>query len=422
MIQEVPVKQWFSGAGSKPLELIAGLSIFATAAAGGAVAHVASISFAVLFITSLVAVRSWPSSWQQLTLEERLVLLGFGLYFFSAVISYLNVSNEYEYIKHLGKYAYFLFVIPIYLLLSRAELNLLPYLVAGAIASGVVYLGTALLSVMANPAVPAKGAYHHITFGDMAMLNALFMSTLLVTMDAGKVVRESKVLKITLSISIFGLLYTSLLSQARGAWLALPACLFLLLSVAVWYGKVRIRTIFIALIAFAALIAVTPAKDIVFSRMQSVTHEIELFQSGVDRSSSIGDRFAMWHIAINVWKEYPVVGSGPGDFEGELVSTQARGMYKAVMLHSSVHNIFLQALATTGIIGLVILCLALFIMPFRLFFKASESVISVAGLSGMVVLAAFAVFGLTESWILRSPPVSIFLLYFVTLATTAAKE
>lgn len=51
-----------------------------------------------------------------------------------------------------------------------------------------------------------------------------------------------------------------------------------------------------------------------------------------------------------------------------------------------------------------------------------ESGINVAALSGIIVLDAFAVFGLTESWILRSPPVSIFLLYFVTLATTASNK
>ncbi|MCK5396186.1 MAG: O-antigen ligase family protein [Gammaproteobacteria bacterium] len=422
MIKGSGVKQWCSEVCSRPLELIIGLSVLSAIAAGGAVAHVASTSFAVLFIASLVYLRSFPSSWHQLTREEHLLLIGFALYFFSAVISFFNVNDEQEYVKHLGKYANFLFIIPIYLLLSRAKLNLLPYLIAGTIISGAVYLGTALLSVAENSIVPAKGAYHHITFGDMAMLNALFMLTLLVTIDAGKVVKSSVVVKIILSVSILCLLYASVLSQARGAWLALPACLFLLLSLAAWYGKIKTRTILIALTLLAAVIVVTPAKDIVSSRIQSVTHEIELFQSGVDISSSIGDRFAMWHIAVNVWKEQPIIGSGPGDFEGELLSSQERGMYVAVLPHSSVHNIFLQALATTGTIGFVILCLALFILPFRLFYKASAGGIDVVSLSGMVVLVAFAVFGLTESWILRSPPSMIFLLYFVTLATTASQK
>jgi hypothetical protein len=46
----------------------------------------------------------------------------------------------------------------------------------------------------------------------------------------------------------------------------------------------------------------------------------------------------------------------------------------------------------------------------------------VASVSGMVMLTSFAVFGLAESWILRSPAISVYLLYFVTLATVIFQE
>jgi O-antigen ligase len=422
IMQGLFLQQWFPEARAKPLELITGLSIFSTAAAGGAIAHVASTSFMILFIASIVNIRSWPSAWRNLSSAERVALVSLGLYFFSAVIAYYNVIDQYEYIKHLGKYANFLYVIPIYLLISKAKINLLPYLIAGAIASGPIYLGAALLSIAGNPDVPAKGAYHHITFGDMAMLSAMLMLSLLITMDAGKIIRKNKSLKIMMAVSILCLLYASILSHARGAWLALPACLFVLLSVAVWYKKIRLRTIFIAFIVLTALIVITPVKEILSERVQSAVHEIELFQNGAELSTSIGNRLAMWHIALNVWKEYPIVGTGPGDFEVELLATQARGMYTAIERHSSVHNIFLQALATTGTIGFVLLILALFIVPFRLYIKVGEGGLNVAGLSGIVALVAFAVFGLTESWVLRSPPSTVYLLYFVVLSTAAFQE
>jgi len=60
-------------------------------------------------------------------------------------------------------------------------------------------------------------------------------------------------------------------------------------------------------------------------------------------------------------------------------------------------------------------------MPFRLFYNICRENLNAASVSGIVVLIAFAVFGLTESWILRSAPLSIYLLYFVTLATSAMK-
>ncbi len=407
MTRGISIQQWWSGKCSKPLELIVGLFIFAIAAGGGAIEHVSSTSMAALFLVSLVYLRSWPSLWRQITADERLILLGFCLYFFSAILAYYNVNDEHEYIKILDRYARFLFIVPVYLLLSKADLKLFPYLLAGAIVSGPLYLGTAFMSLAENPDLNAKGAYHHITFGDIAMLSAMFLVTVLAVMKTGRI------MKMVLVASIICLLYASLLSQARGAWLALPFCLLLLLPVAVRRGKVQMRTIVITLCILAAVVAVSPAKDIVSSRVQKAVHEIELFQSGENFGSSVGSRLAMWHVAINVWKEYPVLGTGPGDYDQEFEASQAKGLYKNNVVYSSAHNIFFQALATTGTVGFVLLCLALFVFPFRLFYKTSQETLNVASVSGMVGIMAFAVFGLTESWMYRAPVVSVYLLYIL---------
>lgn len=415
MIQGTSIQQWWSGKCSKPLELIVGLFIFAIAAGGGAIEHVSSTSMAVLFLVSFVYLRSWPSLWRQITADERLILLGFCLYFFSAILAYYNVNDEHEFIKVLDRYARFLFIVPVYLLLSKADLKLFPYLLAGAIVSGPLYLGTAFVSLAENPDLNAKGAYHHITFGDTAMLSALFLITVLAVMKTGKI------MKMVLVASIICLLYASLLSQARGAWLALPFCLILLLPIAIRSGLLRMRMVVITFCILAVVFALSPAKDIVSSRIEEAVYEIESFQSEENFESSVGARFAMWHIAISVWKEYPIIGTGPGDYGLEFEASQAKGLYKNNILHSSAHNVFFQALATTGTLGFVILCLSLFILPFRFFYKTNRETLNVASASGMVGIMAFAVFGLTESWTYRAPVVSVYLLYFVTLATAAAK-
>lgn len=416
MFTKMHVKQWYSGVLTRPLELIVGLSIFTTVAAGGVVRHAASTAFSVLLVISFFYVRSWPETWRQLTSAERLVLIGFGLYFISALLSYYNVSDEHEYINHLGKYARFLVIVPIYLLLSRANLKLFPYLLAGAIIAGPLYFGAALLSITERPGFPAQGYYHHITFGDTAMLAGLFLTTVLMIM------KMSRVMKIVLLVSITCLLYSSVLSQARGAWLALPVCLFLLLVFAVRHSKINVRALVIALVIFGALLVMSPANEIISNRVQKAVNEIESFQNDNAYRSSVGSRLSMWHIAINTWYKHPLIGTGPGDFDLEMRAAKAEGLYLHNFEHSSTHNIFFQALATTGTVGLVVLCFALFILPFRFFYKSERSSDNVASYSGMVVLTAFAVFGLTESWTLRSPAVSVYLLYFVTLATTVSRK
>jgi len=409
------IKEWYLDVYSRPLELVIGLAIFATASGGGAVMHVASTSLVILLIIAFAYVRSWSMLYHQLSSTERLVILCFSLYFLSALLSYYNVNDEYEYFKHIERYFRFVLIIPIYLLLSKTDLKLFRYLLAGALVSGPLYLSIAYLSLADDAGINAKGGYHHIIFGNMAMLNSLFMATVLVF------AKISKKMKMALVISIICLLYASILSQSRGAWLALPFCLLFLLPFAVYHGKVKMHTIVIMFIILSGLLVASPAKNILIDRVKLAVHEVEVFQAEGDSGTSVGARLAMWNIAMDSWKKAPVVGVGPGGFSLEIKESQEQGLYKKLPLFSSTHNIFFQALVTTGTIGFVILCLALFIMPFRLFYNICRENLNATSVSGMVVLIAFAIFGLTESWTLRSAPISIYLLYFVTLATSAMK-
>ena len=424
MFQGVSIKQRLSrttanvvdSVTKKPYELIFGLCVFVVAASGGALNHAASASLAIVVLAGLFYIRNWPAAWRELSSLSRLVLIGFALYTFSAFLSYWNVQDVQEYLKDLDRYFRYLAIVPVYLLISREKLNLFPYLLAGAVVSGPVYLIITLQSLSQNPGLPALGAYHHITFGDMAMLSAMFMATVLVLM------RLSYLKKAVLAVSIICLLYASVMSQARGAWLALPFCMSLLLFVALRNNKIKLRTVIIALVALAAVIAASPVKDVVTSRINEAKQEIGLYQQDGLHDTSIGIRLELWRFAVDVWKEYPVVGTGPGDFDLELLAQKKAESFGHFSNYSNVHNIYLQALANTGSVGFIILCLALFIFPFILFYRSYKENHNVASLCGMVTLTAFAIFGVTETWTLRAPMVSSYLLFIVSFATAAAAK
>ncbi|MCF7870102.1 MAG: O-antigen ligase family protein [Candidatus Omnitrophica bacterium] len=81
----------------------------------------------------------------------------------------------------------------------------------------------------------------------------------------------------------------------------------------------------------------------------------------VDNDSSIKVRLQMAASAINIFKEYPVFGAGPGSYGGlmqDYYPDQAKGARK----HSHAHNTYLEVLAEVGILGLLSLLwiLALF--------------------------------------------------------------
>ncbi len=418
LLQALAIRCWFSEISLRPLEALIGLCLFATAASGGAIASVASTSMAILFITCLFYIRKWPELWRALTRNEQLLLGGLVLYAFSGLISYPNVSDEAEYIKYMGRYIRFLLIVPVYLLLTKGNMPLFKYLIAGAIASGPLYLAMALASIVNRPELPASGHYHWITFGDAAMLSVVFLSAVLATW------KMRPAMKVVIAASIGCAFYASILSQARGAWIALPLCMAVLFYIMVKHGevKIKLKIILPLLILTVALISVTPIKDVMQSRVQEAIQEIELFVSGEKVNSSVGGRLAMWHIAANVWMEHPVIGTGLGDFDQEIELRQSQGIYESIEVHASVHNIYLQALATTGTFGFLILCFALVIQPFRVFYQASRDKLTPANLGGLTVIMAYAIFGLTESWILRAPVVSIYLVYLVVLSVTVSKS
>ena len=398
--------------------MLIGLCLFATAASGGAVASVASISMAILFITSLFYIQRWSELWRALSHNEKLLLVGLALYSFSGLISYFNANDGYEYVKHMGRYLRFLFIIPVYLLLTRGDMQLFRYLLAGAIVSGPLYLMIALSSISERPGYPASGHYHWITFGDAAMLSVVFLAATLIIKKTGFV------LKAIIACAIACAFYASLLSQARGAWLALLLCLAVMLYMMFKSGNVKIK-LKVILPLLALVIAITGASsinDLIQSRVQEAVVEIELFVSGEKVDTSVGGRLAMWDIAIDVWQEHPIIGTGLGDFDQEIELRQSQGVYESIAVHASVHNIFLQALATTGTVGFLILFFSLIFQPIRIFYQSSREKLTSANTAGLVVIVAYAVFGLTESWILRAPVVSMYLLYLITLSVTVSRE
>ena len=412
------IRQWLFGIFSNPIELLIGSCIFLAVALGGARVGIASTCLGIAFVTSLFYVRKWPELWRSLTKNEQLLLLALFLYALSGLISYYNVSDQYEFVKHMGRYLRFAIIIPIYLLFAKPDMQLFKYLVAGAVAAGPLSLTFALISISANPEEPATWHYHHITFGDAAMVNALFLLAVLL---GGK---TSTILKAVMLVSVLCGFYASILSQARGAWIALPFCVAALLYMLARQEGVKIKVISISLIFLLAIamLSMTPVATKIGHNVDQTVQEVDLFMSGEKSNSSVGGRLAMWHIALDVWQSHPIIGTGLADFDQEIERRQAQGIYEDIAVHASVHNIYLQALATTGSVGFLILCFALIVQPLRVLYRASRKKISPAAMAGVIVVLAYAVFGLTESWILRSPVIAMYLIYLMTLSTTVSRE
>ena len=387
-----------------------GMSVLLLAVMGTSVRHVSSTMFAILFLLSFSAIRYWKQLYLSLSRAEKIFLFSLLLYMLSGFITVYNVDDHEKYFKLLERYLRFALIIPVYLLIIRKNISVLNYLFLGAVISGPFMLTVALIHIMQYPDVPAKGYYHHIIFGQLAMLNVGIMLVLILTR------KLTRVVQLLIMLSMLCGIVAAVLSQSRGVWLVFPVYILIALLYVLKEKHISAMTMAIPLLLLILISSVTPISDVIEKRFDEATTEVNRFYKEDQYVSSVGTRLAMWSIAIDVWKQYPILGTGPGDFDDEVMALQSQGDYLGMDIHNSVHNIYIQALVGSGMLGILALLFMLLIAPLRLLFdrvKTREE----GRLVGIITIITFTIYGLTESWTLRLPAISIFLVYLIVAAS-----
>lgn len=404
------LKKYINTVKQEPIVFLAGFSVLSLAVMGTSVRHVSSVVFTLLVLLSFTAIKGWGRTYSSLSKQEKYFLIALFLYTCSAALSFYNVDDVDQYYKLFERYLRFSLIIPVYLFFIKKNISLLNYLYAGAVLSGPFVFAIALQSYLSSTDIPAKGYYHHIIFGQLAMLNVGIMLSLLLTKKVSHKIRF-----IILFSMICGMTAT-VMSQARGVWLVFPVYALIAIYHASIDKRISKKSVAIFLAVLLLLPVFTPIGDVIKQRTEEAISEIARFYTEGQYVSSIGTRLAMWEVAIDVWKRHPLLGTGPGDFDDEIVALQSEGKYSGMDIHNSTHNIYIQALVDLGVVGLAALLFAIFIAPLRLFFGGNE--INREGrLIGFVVVISYAVFGLSESWTLRSPAVSVYLVYLVIITS-----
>ncbi|MBE9567151.1 MAG: O-antigen ligase family protein, partial [Proteobacteria bacterium] len=285
-----------------PIVFVMGLGIILLAVMGTSVRHVSSAMFALLFLLSLSVIMSWPKVFSSLTKLEKLLVLSFVLYTVSGLLSYYNVDDVDKYIKLLERYFRFLIAIPILLLMIKKNTSLMNCLYIGAALSGPFLFVIALNHYLQYPDQPAKGYYHHIIFAQLAMVNVGIMIVYLITNDLRRMVQFG--LLVSISCGLAAVIF----SQARGAWIVFPVYLFVAFMYLFKNGKLRLNTVIALLVLTATMVSVTPIGDLIKTRTDAAYSEVTAFYNDGEYATSVGARLAMWDIALDVWKQHPVLG------------------------------------------------------------------------------------------------------------------
>jgi O-antigen ligase len=136
-----------------------------------------------------------------------------------------------------------------------------------------------------------------------------------------------------------------LVSGSRGVWIALAvACPVTLLL----YNRRKAATFLLSAIAVCvlALLLSSALRERASSIVTSFYTE--------DEKGSTGTRLELWKGSMLIFKKHPLLGVGTGNYQSSIEELIQEKKIKEPLVAMHAHNIFFQALATRGIIGLVL--------------------------------------------------------------------
>lgn len=289
--------------------------------------------------------------------------------------------------------ARFLLAIPVLLALRHVGTKTLAVMEyafpLGAIAALAAVLAT-------NPRVTANAStsfMNQIHLGDLALMLG-FLSLFSVNW----IRTDHPMVKLFKILGLVAGSYVSVVSSARGGWIAVPVFVFVFIYFRIngkLFNKLFLSMLLIGVLGLLGYFFIEP----IHQRLWMIYSDLSLFSSGHE-NTSIGIRLQLWNAAFHLIAQNPVFGVGAAGFANAMDGLSASGFITPVAAglgKGEVHNEILAHTVRFGIFGLASI-LAVYFVPFAIFLRAARSKIhqqNVAAMMGMCVTLGFFVFGLT---------------------------
>ncbi len=237
-----------------------------------------------------------------------------------------------------------------------------------------------------------------------------------------------------LSFILFSLFFVAIIfSYTRAAWLSLFGAIILGLIIKI---KLKLRHIFGFFLVF--VIMLIPVRNQIYSiisdnKQDSSSTYFEHIQSiyNIKSDASNMERINRWKCAIEMFKEKPLVGYGPGTYQFQygvfqlekdktIISTSSGDMGNA-------HSEYLSALSETGFIGLLLLfflIISIFYKSIVLYYDESDEMKKIYLLGSIVGLSTYFIHGLFNNFLdldKAAIPIWFFIAIIVSIDITKAK-
>ncbi|MDH4234915.1 MAG: O-antigen ligase family protein [Gallionella sp.] len=193
-------------------------------------------------------------------------------------------------------------------------------------------------------------------------------------------------------------LAASLATGSRGGWLAIPV--FIAIFFYFRMNRISWKMVAVSLIAAVLAIMIAYSASATFHRrVNEFANDVAAYSQG-NRDTSTGIRWQLYKAAVDIFSRHPIFGVGPEGFALEMNPMMEAGKITpaaADLGRGEVHNDILSKATGMGVFGLLAI-LAIYFVPFRLFWQATKSSsgqVKRAGVLGITFVSGFLVFGLT---------------------------
>ena len=220
--------------------------------------------------------------------------------------------------------------------------------------------------------------------------------------------------------------YSGALTLTRGALIAIPVVLTLLFIMTKAY-KSTLSKITILLVAMLLIASITIDGSPIKERVLLYTiQDLKNYQVDTKNAGALTLRFEFWKNSLILLKDAPFIGIGPGDYNVEMKRLVDSGLSinKSEMNYLwTPHSNYVNALVTSGIVGLMAHIAAIFLIPLILLYRSKIPFEKSSYF--IIVITSYFIFGLSTTWIATNSAYSnfmIFLLVSMSLMHTQNKK
>ena len=349
-----------------------------------------------------------------LSSTDKLLIYSYLFYFFIFVLSLIFNDGK---IRELDYPSRVLLFIPVLLLLFK-------YPIKTCVLSYSIPLGGIIVVCMAlydkfilnlNPEQNPR--IMHIQGGDISMSLGIF--SLIIALYA----HQKKDVKLTTLSVIGGLcgIVGSLLSTARGGWVALPVLLIVILYIYRHSLSKRFFLTFFGIIVATSIGISQMPNNRIMERINVAQKDIQLYLDNHDGNTSLGARFEMWKSALEMAKEKPLFGWGiQGATEKRKLDTKEKIVTGDIGQFTHAHNQYLDDLSKRGVVGLLALLAVLFI-PLRAFMKklnTTNDEVKLIATLGVAHILSVMIYGLSQGFLVHNSGTIFY--FFLTIVFYAA--